>query len=246
MLDTSKGAKPLYMQVKETIESWIQEGKWKPGELIPAEAEFQTLFGVSRITVRQAIQELVNENLLSRKSGVGTRVLEPISELEKYSTVVKSAPHEMKEIGHNLETHYFSLRAIKPTKKLAELFSQEALAAKKLFQLDRVRGYSGKEVVFSETYLNIDLDLAALVSDSSFSLYKTLQEQGLTVARAEEKITVALAGKAISAHLDIDKNDPVLIRERLSRDASGTLFEYTICYYNPALYSYNVEVMLLG
>jgi GntR family transcriptional regulator len=68
---------PLYIQLKNIIEEKIKEEDLNPGDIIPSEKELQQEFGVSRITVRQAIKELENEGLVKKKQGKGTFVSFP-------------------------------------------------------------------------------------------------------------------------------------------------------------------------
>src|SRR5260370_30645371 len=65
---------PRYYQLKEIIRERIRSGEWKPGELIPSERELSEKYGISRMTARQAITELVNEGLFYREQGKGTFV----------------------------------------------------------------------------------------------------------------------------------------------------------------------------
>ncbi|BCL81712.1 GntR family transcriptional regulator [Ktedonobacteria bacterium brp13] len=69
-----KGPLPRYYQLKEIMSEKISTGEWKPGGLIPSERELGEQYGISRMTARQAITELVNEGLLFREQGKGTFV----------------------------------------------------------------------------------------------------------------------------------------------------------------------------
>lgn len=75
-LDTSLPI-PLYYQLKQILEKNIMDGLWESGERIPSEAELCSIFGVSRITVRQAIRELSNAGLISTMAGKGTFIAKP-------------------------------------------------------------------------------------------------------------------------------------------------------------------------
>ncbi|GMA65222.1 GntR family transcriptional regulator [Alicyclobacillus fastidiosus] len=74
---------PKYMQLKEEVVSWVKTGRYPPGAQLPTELELAELFNVSRQTVRQALADLVREQLLSRVQGRGTfvaeRSLEPVT-----------------------------------------------------------------------------------------------------------------------------------------------------------------------
>src|SRR5689334_2042278 len=69
-----KGPLPRYYQLKEIMREKIRAGEWKPGDLIPSERELGEQYGISRMTARQAITELVNEGLFYREQGKGTFV----------------------------------------------------------------------------------------------------------------------------------------------------------------------------
>ncbi len=72
-----RGAIPLYHQVEEELERRIQRGNWKPGDRIPTERALAEHYGVSRITVRRAVLDLVQKGLLYRVPGKGTFVINP-------------------------------------------------------------------------------------------------------------------------------------------------------------------------
>ena len=75
MLNREKGAAPLYSQIVEIIKGQIENGDFVKGDQFPTEKQMQETYQVSRITVRQAINELVNEGYLQCARGVGTTVI---------------------------------------------------------------------------------------------------------------------------------------------------------------------------
>lgn len=77
----------MYFQVKEMLRKGILRGDWKPGELLPTEEAFCKLFGVSRVTVSRAINDLVNEGLIVRVQGKGTFVAGPGAKNEASKTL---------------------------------------------------------------------------------------------------------------------------------------------------------------
>ncbi|MEE1274075.1 MAG: GntR family transcriptional regulator [Olegusella sp.] len=66
---------PLYQQVMEKIKRGIESGAYATGEKIPSEAELSEMYSVSRITVRRAVEELVEQGLLTKRQGKGTYVI---------------------------------------------------------------------------------------------------------------------------------------------------------------------------
>ena len=79
---------PLYFQLEELIKKAISTGELKPGDMIPTEWEIIDYFKLSRTTVRQALSDLVNENLLYRKKGIGTFVSKPKIDLQYMGNMV--------------------------------------------------------------------------------------------------------------------------------------------------------------
>lgn len=70
------GRKPLYRQIADRIREQIARGELKPGDALPTESALQTKFGVSRVTVRQALRQLVEQQILESIQGSGTYVKE--------------------------------------------------------------------------------------------------------------------------------------------------------------------------
>jgi len=95
-LKTGKGAAPLYHQIKEILEKKISNGEYPTGSIFPSESELQKLFSVSRVTVRQAIQQLTADGLLEPHRGIGTLVKERKFFNEKIE-YIKSFSDEMRE-----------------------------------------------------------------------------------------------------------------------------------------------------
>lgn len=96
---------PLYIQIKELLGQQIKDRKYLPGELIPSEGELMQTFGVSRVTIRAAVSELVDEGVLQKKQGKGTFVLTPkmqtsVSELGGFTALCRT--HGMVPSSHIL------------------------------------------------------------------------------------------------------------------------------------------------
>lgn len=74
-LDYSPGAKPLYAQLHDILLGKLKAGEYKKNDVLPTEAEFEEIFGVSRITARRALAELAAKGLVKRQAGIGTMVI---------------------------------------------------------------------------------------------------------------------------------------------------------------------------
>lgn len=89
---------PAYQRVKVFISTRINQGVWRPGDVVPSEAALQQQFGISRMTVNRALRELANEGMVTRIQGSGTRV----AELHRISSrlTIRDIHEEVMERGH--------------------------------------------------------------------------------------------------------------------------------------------------
>lgn len=114
---------PIYYQLKGIILEMIENEDVRPGDMIPTERELCEYHDISRMTVRMAIMELVNEGVLYREQGKGTYVAhqKPKHELTK----LRSFTTEMKNLGHDVETTLLSFQLIEASKKVAKALEIE-------------------------------------------------------------------------------------------------------------------------
>ncbi len=108
---------PLYQQMIDKLRERIESGEYKPGQMLPSETSFCEEFGVSRITVRQAVQILTNEGLIIKRHGKGSFVS------EKYDQASSRFPRFLdvcKEQGLSVYSHVLSVTETAATRDLIE------------------------------------------------------------------------------------------------------------------------------
>lgn len=242
-LDDSKSAPPLYLQIKQILKEKIERGEYLPGDILPSESELQTLFRVSRITVRNAINELVFEGYVSRSRGRGTEVI--YNKIEESLNHIMSFTKEMEERGFKVSTKFAKIDLIQPSLTICKLLDIEENG--KAFKLERLRCVNGEPIVFFTTYLRGNLNLSLDEKDYMGSLYELLREKNhVVVSKVKENIESILASSEMAAYLNIKEHAPVLKRTRLSYDQEGKALEYTICYYRGDKYMYSIEIETKG
>lgn len=179
---------PLYHQVLTDMRRRIQSGTWKPGQRIPSELELCTLYGTSRITIRQAVQVLVEEGLLRRERGKGTFVKDPT--LTAGIRGLTSFTEEMAALGHQARARVLAQRIEPAPTAVAE--RMHLPQGEPVVLLKRLR-YAGDEPIGLQTaYLPArrfpGLERADLANQS---LYRILDDRyGVTPTDAEETFTV--------------------------------------------------------
>ncbi|WP_281421306.1 GntR family transcriptional regulator [Cohnella xylanilytica] len=213
---------PLYYQLKQLIMEKLKE--LPPLSPIPSERELCDTFGVSRPTVRRALEELENDGELVRLPGKGTFVAE-----KKY------VDHAMQwSIGFYEDA---SMQNKAPTTKVLQQTIVPATAeiAKRLavqqdsevFVLERLRFVDGEPICLVTSYLPYALctDLPK-ANFAEQSLYAFLKEYGIAIHRAKRSIEVKQANVTEAAYLNIEKDSPIVLFQSLGFMKDGTPFEY--------------------
>jgi GntR family transcriptional regulator len=192
-----KSRLPLYIQLANLIRIKVQEGTWRPGEQIPTESELCDLHQVSRITVRQAIAELVQEGYLERYPGRGTFVAEP--RIEQRLSRLTGFTQDMQARGKVPGARVLQFTVVEPPTALPWAYHLED--EEKVILLKRLRLADGEPLAVEMSYLSFNLCAAILDGDlEDCSLYARLEEAcNIIPSRAGQQWTAGLSkggGKA--------------------------------------------------
>lgn len=214
---------PLYQTITKDILEQIQSQIFPPGHRLDSESALAAHYGVSRMTVRQALGELESDGLLTRRPGSGTFVNAPRATRREANRI---APfHE--ELGVSAEeiATVVELQDVEtPPDSIAEqLFTTPGAAATHLI---RVRKYKGRPIAVQESWVPYlrapQLSREPLIDGS---LYKTLGRLGLEVATADQQVTAVLATERDAALLKIDVGCPLIRIRRIARLSSRDVVE---------------------
>ena len=136
----------LYTEVEESIAAEIADGEYRPGDQLPTEDELLQRFEVSRITVRRAIQNLVQRGLLEIRRGRGTFVLEPRIEAEL--TKLRGFVEDMNAAGRKASARVLSQGIVSATAMIAGRLQLGRGA--RAMRIERVRFADGIPVSFDQ------------------------------------------------------------------------------------------------
>ena len=238
-LDMNRGAAPLYLQISQILREKILNREYAYDTIIPSEAELQKTYGVSRITARQAIQELEKDGLVKRARGIGTVVIYQ-RRIEEYLSRIQSFTEEMKERGIVPATSYAHIERVEADAELAGVF--ETKPGTRLYRVERVRTGDGEPIVVFVSYFPMSCGFE--LDDSLFlgSIYELLEERGIILVYVKERFDCMMPDNWIKSQLDMKKNMPVLRRVRRSYMADGGVLEYTLSYYRSDRYAYYIEL----
>lgn len=229
---------PLYVQVEQLLRELIALPEYQEGALLPNEVDLSQRLSVSRSTMRQALSNLVNEGLLERKKGVGTRVTRKstISRLDNWLSFTR----EMNAKG--LEVINYELMAgVEPAgPEVASALGIEE--GRQVVRLYRLRGTTKFPAVVTTSWLHPRI---GITSDEDFSLplYEILDSKyHIVVHFSKEEIKAEKAGEYLSGKLKVSPSDPVLCRYRVVSDIGRRPVEFNKTYYRADSFSYFIEL----
>ena len=200
----SRGLK--HVQVREYVRSLVAGSM--PGSPAPSERELVNLFGVARMTVRQAMDALVVEGLLERVPGRGTFVARP----RRTTTPVMSFSEEMRRRGLLPESVTLVARREQAGPSVARALGITQGDA--VVHWKRLRRADGVPMCVEDAYLNEVLLPGFLQSGMPTSLYAELADRGLHPTWVEDNITADLASVEEAAHLEVEAGTAVLRQQR--------------------------------
>lgn len=228
---------PLHVQAERLIRELIKAPEYKAGKLLPNEVDLAKTLAISRTTLRQAINTLVNEELLVRKKKVGTKVAQ--EKISSKSMNWLSFSQEMKARGIPVKNYELHLSWVYPDDYIASFF--DIKTDKKILKLERLRGSSEEAFVYFISYFHPRIGLTG-EEDFQKPLYEMLEQDHATVALlSKEEITARVAEKAIAAKLEIEAGSPILFRKRFVFDQDERPMEYNLGFYKADNFVYTVE-----
>lgn len=221
----------LYQNTASDIKKNILSGKYEVGTMIPTENELEGIYNVSKITIRKAVELLVSEGYLEKKSGIGTKVISnnlfnKLSKAKSYSSIVNEQGDLSKSI--------LKIKLVSSKGTPFEESGRDVLYIKRLYSLDK------EPFIIFEHYLpNVGIQ-SELKDLRHKSLYKILKDSGQDINNFKDDF------KAIKLSDDDKKtlgtSDELAIKRiRKGYDRLGNLIEYSIAVYDTNKFPYEIE-----
>lgn len=215
MLITGKGSISLYMQIKELLTARIGSGEWLPGSIIPSEINLALELGVSQGTVRKAITELVESNVLTRRQGRGTFV-----SYHDTNRALFHFFHITDNKGHKVLPDSRLLHCRRKPASRMEASKLQLAKGTQVVKIERVRDFSAKPTMI-ETITLPAAPFGELGREGNYNLPNTLYElyekhYGITIHSADEHLRAVAASKHDARLLDLEVGTPLLEIERVA------------------------------
>ncbi|HHY64396.1 MAG TPA: GntR family transcriptional regulator [Clostridiaceae bacterium] len=239
MVLDKNGPIPVYSQLKAIIQNRIQSGEYAEGELIPSERDLAKDFGISRMTVRQALNQMVAEGMLVRERGKGTFV----SRQKLQQRNISSFSETVRAKGMVPSTKVLYFKKERAGEEMADILGMSKDA--QVYAFKRLRFADGIPVGLEQVYIPVYLcpDLESYQLEAS--LYQILSDKyGLKIDYMDNIIEASAATAEERKLLNISSSVPVLRITGVSYISGGRKFSYEKDIYRGDQYSYNVRIFL--
>jgi GntR family transcriptional regulator len=233
---------PAYIQVAEQLKARIGGGEFKPGARIPSEQQLVADTGLSRVTVRAALDMLARDGWLVRRQGVGTFAGYPI---DQELSSVQTTPEVLLMLGMIPDVKVLSFATVQ-----APAEAQRALKlapGERVVLMKRLYRSGNAPIALVHVYLPLALEAhAEILKDErapAETTYTILEKKlGVTIKEARHVIKARNADRGVARALRIKNGAPILVLDRLTVGVDGRPLEYDVCHYHSGRYMFSVTV----
>ncbi|WP_370949318.1 GntR family transcriptional regulator [Amycolatopsis sp. cg5] len=215
---------PKYAAIAADLNLKIQEGHYASGQALPSQRDLSAEYGVTLMTLRQALSLLAERGLVTQEAGRGTYVSPPKAVYSMGS--LKSLADDLREQGHSIATVLLGRARRALPAWVATRLGLEA--AQPAFRIERLRQVSGAPAIHQVSW--IPLPFAGSLSTVDFtatSLYDAFAADGRLASRADERLSPALLTARLATLLDRPEGAPVFLSDRVTydRDDQAIVFD---------------------
>ena len=228
---------PLYLQLAKNLRNHINDGGIDPGNALPSERDLSEMTGMSRVTIRKAIDKLIDEGLLFRKQGSGTFVLPRI---EAPGSTLSGFSDDARKRGENSSVLWMFKSYATPTDE--EASALEISQTTQVARLGRVRLLGGEPLAIEHAV--VPARFLPALDDLGDSLYAALGQRGFRPVAGQQRIRASLATPTEAGIFSVRQNSEILRIERLTRLADSTPVEFTRSAYRGDRYDFVSELHL--
>jgi DNA-binding GntR family transcriptional regulator len=230
---------PLYFQLSQQLEAAIEHGTLTPGSLLGNEIELAGRLGLSRPTVRQAIQSLVDKGLLVRRRGVGTQV---VHSQVKRPLELSSLYDDLEAAGQRPATRVLVNTLVSASAEVAAALS--VAEGSDVHRVERLRLAHGEPMAYLCNHLPpglLELDSARM---EATGLYRLMRAAGITLHSARQSVGARAASEEEGERLGEPAGAPLLTMQRTTFDDTGRAVEFGSHTYRASRYSFEFQLLV--
>jgi GntR family transcriptional regulator len=230
---------PIYYQIEGNIKELIENGELRPGDSLPPEREYSEKYQISRMTVRQAFTQLVNEGYLYRLQGKGTFVAE--RKIEQPLQGLTSFTEDMKARGLEPGSQLIHFEIIPANRQIAG----QLLIAEHgpVYEIKRIRMADSVPMAVETNYISANLVKGLTEQIVNKSLYAHIEgELNLRIDSASQIIESSIASQSEANYLNISIGSPVMLIQRNTFLKDNTPVEFVKSVYRADRYKFMIQM----
>jgi GntR family transcriptional regulator len=230
---------PLYVQIRDSLRRQILDGSYEVHARLPSENEMMNTFGVSRITIRQALRDLHNEGLVFSAQGKGTFVSKPkavqnVQRLEGFGEAMAAQ-------GYEASARVLSIQQMKAPK--AVVAALDLQPGDDVVEVKRVRYLNRSPVCIDDSYFPMDIGRKMFSLDLSGDIFPLLENFfGIPLGGADIGLDATLADEEAQQYLNLKTGEAILRVERLTHDQNGRPIDFEYLCYRGDSYKYQFRI----
>ncbi|MFE7794611.1 GntR family transcriptional regulator [Streptomyces sp. NPDC057460] len=230
---------PLYYQLSQQLEAAIEQGRLAPGSLLGNEIELAARLGLSRPTVRQAIQSLVDKGLMVRRRGVGTQV---VHSQVKRPLELSSLYDDLEAAGQRPATRVLGNRIEPATARIAAALGVPE--GTDVHLVERLRFAHDEPMALLRNHVPAGLVDLGTERLEATGLYRIMRAAGITLHSARQSVGARLATAEEAARLAEPEGAPLLTMERTTYDDTGRAVEFASHVYRASRYAFDFQLLV--
>jgi len=243
MLKRDQRVAPLYYQVQHTIAQRIGRGEYPPGSQLPSESELSRELGVSRVTVREALRVLTQENVLVKAQGRGTFVAENAN-LAQPARTFTGYLEDLYDQLERVSVKHIEITRVPVTEELRSILSLD-IEEKEALRIKRTRYVDDEPYAFTINVLPLEIGKHLTEENlKTLPLVRILEEElKIQITDAHETISAAAADTEIANSLSIAFLSPVMHVRRVLFTTEETPLQMVDSFYRADKFRYSVHLV---
>lgn len=236
MTKKKAGSLPHYKKIENDLIEKINSGIYVTDDLLPTEAELSKEYEVSRVTVRQALGNLVARGVIYRSQGSGSFVAKP--NVIQRTPLIKSFSDDMVEMGRVPSSLVNTFSVTTAGKTMAKILGIQE--EDRIYFIERTRLANGIPVMFERTYMSVALHPTMSIGILESSKYQYAEQSGFDIDYDYQNITPIFPPEYIAEVLKCDPKMPIIKINNTVYMKNGTIFDFDELYLHPDLYQLNI------
>lgn len=223
----------------------IARGALAPGAVLPGELRLAEDYGVSRVTIRRALEALEAQGVVERRAGSGTVVRARPGDGVRLAGDLATLMPQLVEMGQTTEARLIDFSYTRAAAPVARALGLEAEG--RVQRAVRVRLIEGTP--FSHLTTHVPADIAANYSEADLAttpLLRLMERGGVRIGRAEQEVSATLAAPQVAEALEVEVGAPLISLTRLVRDEAGRGVEHLSALYRPDCFRLRMELDRVG